>query len=71
MHQPDHEAQAGSIGNTLEKAPLKKKTEQSKTNLRGETTYFSNEMLHIRVNKYLAVYKVPGTRRHPLFTLDC
>lgn len=31
MHQPDYEAQAGSVGNTLKKAPLKKtKTEQNK-----------------------------------------
>lgn len=70
MHQPDYEAQAGSVGNTLKKAPLKK-PKPNKTNLRGETTYFSNEMLHIKVNKYLAAYKMPETHRHPLFIHDC
>lgn len=66
MHQPDYEAEAGSVGKHLRKLLWK-----NKTNLRGETTYFSNEMLNIKVNKYLAVYKMPETHRHPLFTHGC
>lgn len=59
MRQPDHEVRTGSVKNMLKKAFFLK---QWKVKLLILVT----EMLDIKANKYLAVYKIPETHRPQL-----